>query len=67
MDKLRAFLKANRGKAVELSRKLTLSPSTISQWQNVPPEHLRDVSDFTGIPISELRPDLAALFSEPAQ
>lgn len=58
MDKLRAYLKANRGKAIELARHLGLSPSTVSQWQDVPPEHVRKISDFTGLSPSELRPDL---------
>lgn len=58
MEKLTEYLKANRGKAKKLAEHLGLSPSTISQWKNVPPEHLRGIEDFTGIPRQQLRPDL---------
>jgi DNA-binding transcriptional regulator YdaS (Cro superfamily) len=66
MEKLRALFKANRGMAVKLARHLGLSPSTVSQWQNVPPEHVRKIADFTGLTPSDLRPDLYG-WVEPAQ
>lgn len=58
MEKLTEYLKAHRGEARKLAAHLGLAPSTISQWKNIPPEHLRGVEDFTGIPRQELRPDL---------
>lgn len=58
MEKLTEYLKANRGQAVRLARFLGLAPSTVSQWKNVPPEHVRKVEEFTGLSRADLRPDL---------
>lgn len=60
MEHLRAYFKANRGKQQELANHLGLGASTVSQWQNVPAEHVRKVGEFTGIPLADLRPDLFA-------
>lgn len=57
MQKLIEYFKANRGMQLKLARHLNLQPSTISQWKNVPVEHLPEVSEFTGIPRAELVPD----------
>lgn len=67
MEHLIAYFKANRGKQRELATHLGLYPSTVSQWKDVPSEHVRKVSEFTNIPIADLRPDLAAIFAEAAQ
>jgi len=56
MEKLIEFFKANRGTQVRLAERLGLQPSTISQWKNVPVEHLPEVSEFTGIPREDLVP-----------
>jgi DNA-binding transcriptional regulator YdaS (Cro superfamily) len=66
MEHLIAFFKANRGKQRELASILGLYPSTVSQWKAVPAEHARKVADFTGIPVEQLRPDLAAMFTREA-
>lgn len=58
MEHLKAFFKANRGKQQELASHLGLWASTVSQWENVPAEHVRKVADFTGIDPAVLRPDL---------
>lgn len=58
MEHLIAFFKANRGKQKELADYLGLYPSTVNQWKDVPAEHVRKVSDFTGISLTKLRPDL---------
>lgn len=60
MEKLIAYLKANRGKQTELAAFLGLYPSTVSQWKSIPPEHVRKVSEFTGIEPALLSPDLYA-------
>lgn len=58
MEHLRAYFKANRGKQQELATLLGLGASTVSQWQNVPAEHVRKVAAFTGIAPAVLRPDI---------
>lgn len=56
MEKLREFLKANRGAQTKLAAALRIYPSAISQWQVIPVEHLPEISVFTGIPREELAP-----------
>lgn len=60
MEHLIAYFKANRGSQFRLAKHLGKSPSTVSQWQTVPAEHVRKVADFTGIALVDLRPDLYA-------
>lgn len=60
MNTLQAYFKANRGKQYELAGFLKLQPSTVSQWKEVPPKHVRKVAEFTGLSLEELRPDLYA-------
>ena len=47
-----------------LSKDLGIVPSAITQWDRVPAKWLMRVAQITGIPMAELRPDLAP---EPAQ
>ena len=51
---------AQRGRLSALSRDLDVSPSTVLRWieRRVPAERVRAVSEATGIPPHELRPDL---------
>lgn len=65
MDKLRKYLDGERGRKSALAANLKISPSAISMWDQVPTERVGAVSQFTGIPAEELRPDLAAIFSTP--
>ena len=58
MDKLLAYLNAERGRRGKLAEALEISPSAISMWTRVPAERLNDVSRATAIPPQELRPDL---------
>lgn len=67
METLIAYFKANRGQQIRLAKHLGLYPSTVSQWQSVPAEHVRAVAEFTGIEPSKLRPDLYAGMVEAAQ
>jgi DNA-binding transcriptional regulator YdaS (Cro superfamily) len=52
------------GGPVALARRLTelgpkpISHAAISQWNRVPAERVRTVSQVTGVPLSRLRPDL---------
>ena len=48
------------GGAAGLSRKLNnaITPQAISQWRKVPAERAMAVSEATGVPLHELRPDV---------
>lgn len=57
--------KAKCGGAAGLAAKLnelaphnTITPQAISQWQKVPPARAADVAAVSGIPVTELRPDV---------
>ena len=54
------YLNTPGSTAVALGRRLDVSHSTILRWAagRVPAERARAVSDATGIPLHELRPDL---------
>lgn len=58
MEKLIAYLNAERGRRVALAETLEISPSAISMWTRVPGERLMDVSRATGLAPEELRPDM---------
>lgn len=51
---------AERGRGSDLARALGVTPGAIWQWaeERVPAERIFRVSELTGIPIQELRPDL---------
>ena len=67
MEKFRAYLDGERGRASRLAAIIKVSPSAISMWEQVPAERVADVAAATGIPPEDLRPDLAALFSTSQQ
>jgi DNA-binding transcriptional regulator YdaS (Cro superfamily) len=46
------------GGVVRLSLMLGLSRGAVSQWREIPVRHLANVERITGIPRSELRPDI---------
>lgn len=58
MEKLTAWLKAERGRLSKLALEIRITPGAIAQWEKVPAERLGDVSKATGIPMEELRPDI---------
>jgi len=58
MDALHRYLKSERGRAVALAGAMGISPSAVSQWDQVPAERVLDVEQYTGVPRHELRPDL---------
>lgn len=60
MDKFSEWLKAERGNLTKLADAIGVTYGAIPQWKGiVPTERLFAVSAFTGIPMEELRPDLA--------
>lgn len=67
---LTSYLSQKGITAVALGEKLGVSHSTILRWADgkvpVPAERVAAVSRATGIPAATLRPDLAAVFAEPA-
>jgi hypothetical protein len=65
MDRLLAYLNAERGRRGELASALNISPSAISMWDCVPIDRVKDIARITGIPAADLRPDLAELFATP--
>lgn len=65
MEKLLAYLHAERGRRVQLARALGIAPSAISMWDRVPSDRVGEVSRITGISASDLRPDLANIFTPP--
>lgn len=67
MEKLNAYLKAERGRLTNLAKRIGLNPSAVSQWKKVPVEHLAEVEDFTGIPREELLPQAFRQAREAAQ
>lgn len=58
MEKLREWLKAERGRVTTLAEILQVSPGAVSQWPEVPPARVLDVERATGISRHELRPDI---------
>lgn len=58
MDKLTAWIKAERGRLSELAGSLGVTPGAVAQWEKVPAERVPAVSRATGIPREDLRPDL---------
>lgn len=58
MDKLIAWLDAERGRRVVLAGALGIGPSALSQWQQVPADKVLMVEGLTGISRHELRPDV---------
>jgi len=57
MEKLTAYLKAERGRLSRLAAALDIGPSAISQWEEIPLSRVVAVEKVTGIPRHELRPD----------
>lgn len=58
VDKLRSWLKAERGRLSALAKELGITHGAILQWDRVPSDRVVAVSRFTEIPLVELRPDL---------
>ena len=46
------------GGVVALSKKLRITKGAVSQWHRVPVNRVFDVEKITGIPRSQIRPDI---------
>jgi DNA-binding transcriptional regulator YdaS (Cro superfamily) len=42
----------------DIAHLLGITRQAVSGWYGIPAEHVKPISDFTGIPPHELRPDL---------
>lgn len=60
METLLKWLDFERGRRVELAKRLGVRPSAISQWRQVPAHRTAAIEAATGIPRQKLRPDLYA-------
>lgn len=58
MEKLLAYLDAERGRRVKLASALGIGPNALSQWKDVPPEHVLTIERETGVSRHDLRPDV---------
>ena len=58
MDKLREYLKAERGRLKSLAGRLGISPSTVLTWHKVPPGYALTIEELTGVSRYDLRPDI---------
>lgn len=58
MEKLKTWLKAERGRVSSLARECKVTHGAVLQWVEVPAHHVRVVASITGIPANELRPDV---------
>ena len=58
MEKLIKHFNLSRGSKSELAKQLGITPSSITQWKQVPAERVLQVERITGISRNELRPDL---------
>jgi DNA-binding transcriptional regulator YdaS (Cro superfamily) len=53
-----AFACEKAGNAAALARQLGISKQAISQWTEIPIRHVHRVNEVTGIPLTDLRPDV---------
>lgn len=42
----------------ELARQIGVTRGAVAQWDRIPAERLKAVSDATGLPMPDLRPDM---------
>lgn len=53
-----AFACEKAGNAAALARKLGISKQAVSQWTEIPIRHVHKIKEVTGIPLTDLRPDV---------
>lgn len=58
MDKLNAWIEAERGRLTLLAGECGITHSAVCQWDRVPSDRVLIVERVTGIPRADLRPDL---------
>lgn len=54
MEKLFAYLNAEKGRRVRLARDLGITPGAISNWKRVPGDRALRISKITGISLEDL-------------
>tara|TARA_R110000868_G_scaffold405245_2_gene684496 strand:- start:1044 stop:1268 length:225 start_codon:yes stop_codon:yes gene_type:complete len=68
---LKTYRVANGLSQEEMAAKLAVSSVSVSRWETgarkIDTDLVPSISEKTGIPKAELRPDLAALFNEAAE
>ena len=58
MENLLKFIRSERGRLRDLAAALSVSPSTILTWKDVPPRYVLQIEGITGISKHVLRPDV---------
>jgi len=57
-DLVLLFVQYRMGSWAEVARRLGVTRAAVQKWHQVPIRHLQAVSEMTGIPRQNLRPDL---------
>ena len=52
------LIRSERGTIAKIAKGLNINASAVSMWRRVPAERLPAVSEITGIPRHQLRPDI---------
>ncbi|MDC7784810.1 Cro/CI family transcriptional regulator [Rhodoplanes sp. TEM] len=58
MDPAIAYIRSTKGLAVKVAKALGIGRQAVYQWRRVPPERVLTVSEVTGLPPHQIRPDL---------
>lgn len=58
MEHLLKYIRSERGRLRDLAAALSLSPSTILTWKDVPPRYVLTIEGVTGVSRHDLRPDV---------
>lgn len=58
------LLRARGLRLIDLAKGVGVNKATVTRWaqKQIPTDRVEEVSGFTGIPVHELRPDLANIF-----
>lgn len=60
------ILLRNRGlRLIDVARRVGVDKATVTRWarKEIPVDRIEEVSRATGIPVTDLRPDLAVVFA----
>ena len=56
------LLLRHKSAQARIAKELGITPGAVSQWRRVPVNRVTVVAAVLGVPISEVRPDLAVVF-----
>lgn len=59
MRSIKEIVKLAGGPAA-VGRKINRTAAAVSQWKSIPRAHVRAVSELSGLPVSDLMPDVFA-------